>query len=247
MNKAKGAYFVMFDSDCIVPPHYLQTLYEAIQTRKLDAHGGPDEAREDFSKIQKAINYSMTSWLTTGGIRGKMKQLNNYQARGYNMGFSREVFTITQGFVDANKGEDIELSIRIKKLGYKLELVKDAFVYHKRKNTFGSFFKQSFSFGRNRVNVSRYHKSSIKLVHFLPLGFLMTWLAWIAVSCIDQTVMYLGSLFFGLWTLMVLISSSYLNKSILVGVYSVFSSYGQLLSYGSGLFWELIQKLRKGR
>src|SRR5690606_15097821 len=111
----------------------------------------------------------------------------------------------------------------------------------------GSFFKQSFSFGRNRVNVSRYHAGSIKMVHYLPLGFLIAWLAWIAGSCIDHTVMYLGSLLFGLWTFMVLVSSSLLNKSILVGVYSVFSSYGQLLSYGSGLFWELIHKLGKER
>jgi glycosyltransferase involved in cell wall biosynthesis len=246
MNRAKGAYFVLFDSDCIVPPHYLQCLYDAIRIRKLDAHGGPDAAREDFSVLQKAINFSMTSWLTTGGIRGKMNQLNNYQARGYNMGFSREVFTNTQGFVDANKGEDIELSIRIKKLGYKLELVKDAFVYHKRKNSFVSFFEQSFSFGRNRVNVSRYHKGSIKMVHFLPMGFLLAWIAWIACAGIDQRVKYLGSLLFGLWTLMVLISSSYLNRSLLVGLYSVLTSYGQLFSYGFGLLWELVRKSRKG-
>src|SRR5690606_31013400 len=143
-------------------PQYFNILQRAIQERKLDAHGGPDAAREDFTVFQKAVNFSMTSWWTTGGIRGKLKDPGKYQARGYNMGFSRAVFLATGGFVDPNRGEDIELSIRIKKQGYRLELVEEAFVYHKRKNTFGSFLAQSFSFGRNRVNVSRYHPASIE-------------------------------------------------------------------------------------
>src|SRR5690606_15857312 len=149
--------------------HYLSTLKHALVERRLDAHGGPDAAAENFSVFQKALDFSMTSLLTTGGIRGKLKDPAKYQARGYNMGLSKAVFQKTKGFIDPNKAEDIELSIRIKKLGYRLELVEEAFVYHKRRNTFTTFLIQSFSFGRNRVNVSRYHPGAVKAVHFLPL------------------------------------------------------------------------------
>lgn len=246
MSKAQGNYFVLFDSDCIVPSHYFEVLYHTIQEKNLDAHGGPDAAGKDFSLFQKSINFSMTSLWTSGGIRGKLKDASQYQARGYNMGFSKEVFLITQGFVDPNKGEDIEISIRIKKLGYRLELIKEAFVYHKRKNTFGSFLAQSYSFGRNRVNVSRYHPGSVKMIHFLPLGFLAGCLAWVFLSLFNLKVFYLGTIIFGFWTLGVFFSASYQNKSLLVGLISIFTSYGQLFSYGAGLLAEMVYKIRKG-
>lgn len=238
MNKAKGDYFVLFDSDCLIPPLYLEILNHSIQERKLDAHGGPDAASMDFSIFQKAINFSMTSFWTTGGIRGKTKKVSTYQARGYNMGISRIVFLATKGFVDPNRGEDIELSIRIKKMGYNLELVKEAFVFHKRKNTFASFLAQSFSFGRNRVNVSRYQSGAIQPVHFLPLLFLLGWLTWMVLFWCYPLWRILGMLFFGFWTVGVLIDATAQNRSLLTGLLAVCTSYGQLFSYGAGFLFE---------
>src|SRR5690606_1901585 len=150
MTRAGGDFFVILDSDVILPSDYLMVLKAAIQARRLDAFGGPDAAAEDFSNLQKAMDFAMTSFWTTGGIRGKLKDPSKYQARGFNMGVSRKVFESLGGFVDPNRGEDIEWSIRIRKSGFKLELVEEAFVYHKRKNTLLSFAKQAFSFGRNR-------------------------------------------------------------------------------------------------
>jgi glycosyltransferase involved in cell wall biosynthesis len=173
LSCAKGNYFVFFDSDCIIPKQYLALLYHALNERKLDAHGGPDDAGEDFTPLQKAMNFSMTSFWTTGGIRGKLKDPAKYQARGYNMGFSRKVYQEVGGFIDPNMAEDIELSIRIKKAGFKLELVKEAYVFHRRKNTYISFLRQSFQFGRNRIHVGRFHPEAVQAVHLLPLGFLL--------------------------------------------------------------------------
>lgn len=246
MGQAQGDYFVLFDSDCIIPPHYFSALYQAVLDRTLDAHGGPDAAAKDFTFFQKAINFSMTSLWTTGGIRGKLKDPAKYQARGYNMGMSRAVFQATGGFVDPNRGEDIELSIRIKQLGFRLELIEEAYVYHKRKNTLLSFFAQSFSFGRNRVNVSRYHPGAIQPVHLLPLFFLLGWLGWLLISVLQPGVMALGSLVYGLWTLAVLITATVQNKSLSVGMLAIVTSYGQLFSYGAGIFWESIRKITRG-
>lgn len=246
MINAMGDYFVLFDSDCIIPPHYLKTLNQEIRNQQLDAHGGADGAAVDFSVFQKAINFSMTSFWTTGGIRGKMKNLEKYQARGYNMGFSREVFMATKGFVDPNRAEDIELSIRIKKLGYRLELVKEAYVYHKRKNTFRSFLAQSFSFGRNRINVSRYHPGAVQLVHLLPFLFLVSFVVWLTASLFCPAISYFGGVVFGLWTGGVLLSAGWSNKSLLVGLVAVVTSYGQLFSYGAGLFTEGVIKTFRG-
>lgn len=246
MEQAQGDYFVLFDSDCIIPSHYFSALYEELSARKLDAHGGPDAAAQDFSVFQKAINFSMTSLWTTGGIRGKLKDPTKYQARGYNMGMSRAVFQATEGFVDPNKGEDIELSIRIKQMGYRLELIEGAFVYHKRKNTLFSFFAQSFSFGRNRINVSRYHPGSVQLVHLLPLFFLLGWLSWLLLSSFVPVLKFLGVWTFGLWTLGVLVSATVQNNSLGVGLLAVLTSYGQLFSYGAGIFWESVRKAANG-
>ena len=173
MQQAKGDFFVILDSDVLLPPAYFEVLEKAITSRSLDAFGGPDAAAADFSPLQKAMDFAMTSFWTTGGIRGKLKNPAAYQARGFNMGVSRAVFDRLGGFMDPNRGEDIEWSIRIKKAGFRLELVTEAFVYHKRKNTLWSFAKQGFSFGRNRVNVARFHPEAIKLVHALPSFFLL--------------------------------------------------------------------------
>src|SRR5690606_20797405 len=134
--------------------------------------------------------------------------------RGYNMGMSRAVLQATGGFVDPNRGEDIELSIRIKQMGYRLELIEEAYVYHKRKHTLTSFFAQSLSFGRNRINVSRYHPGSVQLVHILPLLFSFGWMGWLLLSGFVPVLGMFGAGVFGFWTLGVLISATVQNRSL---------------------------------
>lgn len=242
MERANGDYFILFDSDCIIPPQYLEVLKVALEKRKLDAHGGPDAADKDFSFFQKAINYSMTSFLTTGGIRGKMKDASKYQARGYNMGLSKKAFEVTKGFIDPNRAEDIELSIRLKKMGFKLELVEEAYVYHKRRNTWESFLTQSFSFGQNRVHVSYFHPEAIKLVHWMPSLFLIGWILTILLLLMGSDFFTLGASLYGIWTLLVFLDGSIKEKSFIVGALAVCTSFAQLSAYGLGLITAFIRK-----
>lgn len=246
MQQAKGDFFVILDSDVILPSSYFEALEKAIAARSLDAFGGPDAAASDFSPLQKAMDFAMTSFWTTGGIRGKLKNPAAYQARGFNMGVSREVFARLGGFVDPNRGEDIEWSLRIKKAGFRLELVSEAFVYHKRKNTLWSFAKQAFSFGQNRVNVSRFHPEAIKLVHALPSLFLL-FLISIGVNLIFLKFMLFPQLLiFWAWALLVINQAYWKYGSLLVGHLALLTSLVQLCGYGAGLLVELAVKLRKG-
>lgn len=246
MQQAKGDFFVILDSDVILPSSYFEALEKAIAARSLDAFGGPDAAASDFSPLQKAMDFAMTSFWTTGGIRGKLKNPAAYQARGFNMGVSRAVFDRLGGFVDPNRGEDIEWSLRIKKAGFRLELVSEAFVYHKRKNTLWSFAKQAFSFGQNRVNVSRFHPEAIKLVHALPSLFLL-FLISIGVNLIFLKFMLIPQLLiFWAWAILVINQAYWKYRSLLVGHLALLTSLVQLCGYGSGLLVELAVKLRKG-
>jgi glycosyltransferase involved in cell wall biosynthesis len=246
MQQAKGDFFVILDSDVLLPPTYFEVLEKAIATRALDAFGGPDAAATDFSPLQKAMDFAMTSFWTTGGIRGKLKNPAAYQARGFNMGVSRRVFEQLGGFVDPNRGEDIEWSLRIKKAGFRLELVSEAFVYHKRKNTLWSFVKQGFSFGRNRVNVSRFHPEAIKMVHALPSFFLL-FLISLAVNLIFIQVLLLSQLLvLGIWATLVVGQASLQYRSPVVGAMALVTSLVQLSGYGLGLVWELVVKWTKG-
>jgi GT2 family glycosyltransferase len=246
MSQAKGEFFVILDSDVILPKNYLSVLKNVLLSRRLDAFGGPDAAASDFSDLQKAMDFAMTSFWTTGGIRGKLKVPSKYQARGFNMGVSRQVFESIGGFVDPNRGEDIEWSIRIKKAGFTLELVEEAFVYHKRKNTLGSFAKQAFSFGRNRVNVSRFHPEAIKLVHWLPTFFLLFLLVIGGNFLFFDFYPFLHLGILGVWGGLVFLSSTLKYKSPWVGVLSLLTSLVQLCGYGTGLIFELFKKVVKG-
>ncbi|GMQ25235.1 glycosyltransferase [Algoriphagus sp. oki45] len=242
MRKAQGEFFIILDSDVVLPSDYLGKVFRAIQRRKLDAFGGPDAADSDFSDLQKAMDFAMTSFWTTGGIRGKLKDPAKYQARGFNMGVSRRVFEEIGGFADPNQGEDIEWSIRIKKAGFKLELIKEAFVYHKRKNTLISFAKQAFSFGRNRVNVSRYHPEAIQLVHCLPTGFLIFLISIPVFGLIYTPIAKLELLALGFWSMAILVSSGNRFGSVSVSLLSWATSIIQLVSYGAGLLLERVKK-----
>lgn len=246
MRQAKGDFFIILDSDVILPADYLSRLKKAITVRGLDAFGGPDAAAADFSNLQKAMDFAMTSFWTTGGIRGKLKDPSKYQARGFNMGVSRSVFETTGGFIDPNQGEDIEWSIRIKKAGFKLELVEEAFVYHKRKNTLKSFAKQAFSFGRNRVNVSRFHPEAIKLVHCLPTLFLLFLISILVNLLFIQFFLIPHLLLLGIWTGLLVFEAILKYGSLVIGCLALITSFVQLCGYGSGLVFELFKKSIKG-
>jgi glycosyltransferase involved in cell wall biosynthesis len=151
---AKGDYMVVFDSDCIIPAEYFKVVDEALSSNSFDAWGGPDRAHENFTLLQRAMAYSMASVLTTGGIRGGKKSVGSFQPRSFNMGISRNVFEKTNGFKFNRLAEDIELSIRMRKLGFNVVLLAEAFVYHKRRTSLKQFYNQVSSFGRGRVKIS---------------------------------------------------------------------------------------------
>ena len=246
MKKANGDFFIILDSDVLLPKDYLKIVSEGVKAKNLDAFGGPDAADSDFSPLQKGMDFAMTSFWTTGGIRGKLKDPSKYQARGYNMGVSKVVFQATGGFIDPNQGEDIEWSIRIKKAGFKLELIEEAFVYHKRKNTLKSFAKQAFSFGRNRINVSRYHPEAIQLVHWMPTAFLFFVLSMPLLARSFPVLSRIQIFLFGFWTLGVILGSLIQYKSIKVTLLGYLASIIQLMSYGAGLIFEGLRKYLKG-
>ncbi len=243
MEVAQGEYFLFFDSDCTLPKNYLDKLQNAILERKLDAHGGPDDAGEGFTPWQKAMNFSMTSFLTTGGIRGKLKGKSKYQARGYNMGFSRRVYEKIGGFVHPNMAEDIEISLRIKKAGFKLELVKEAFVYHRRKKNLSSFVRQGFQFGRNRVFIRRYHSDAVKWVHLLPFGFLMGIPLILLLYFLYPFLSLLLALGYVVWILLVFIAATLEVRSTKVGLLAILTSVGQLCGYGAGVLFERLRQV----
>jgi GT2 family glycosyltransferase len=173
MHQASGRYFIMLDSDCLLPENYLNEVIAALNSNYVDGFGGPEIAHENFSDIQHAINFSMTSFLTTGGIRGGKIKNENYQPRSFNMGISKEAFEASGGFSTIRAGEDIDLSLRLKAMGHKLRLVSGAKVFHKRRLSFSSFFKQVYHFGLARPIINRRFPESQRLAYWFPSLFLL--------------------------------------------------------------------------
>jgi len=239
MNKATGEYFIFFDSDCLIPSHYFQALHDHLTQHPLDAFGGPDAAHDSFSNVQKAINQSMTSFVTTGGIRGRKNQLDKFQPRSFNMGLKREVHEHVGGFSDIHPGEDPDLSYRIMNAGYTTGLVPEAFVYHKRRIDFGKFYTQVKKFGMVRVILMKwYPERSNKLVYYLPSLFVAgslflivcgIWLPYTWVPFVFLTAVLWGE---------ALIETN----SFVIAFLSIFASYIQLFGYGWGFIkaqWQI--------
>lgn len=241
---AKGNYFIVLDSDALIEPNYLQIVDNQITTRSLDLYGGPDRDHPNFSPIQKAISYSMTSFFTTGGIRGSKKNLGGtFHPRSFNMGLSREVWEKTKGFLITRMGEDIEFSIRAISMGFKSGLIPEAFIYHKRRTSFSQFYKQLTFFGKARINISRFFPKELKLVHTFPMIFTLGCLAIPLWFFISNPLFYLSIILLGLYILLNFIDSSSKNKSIEVGLLSVVAVFVQLFAYGIGFMSEGLKML----
>lgn len=229
-ERSKGEFLLILDSDCILPEGYLEAVEAELQREPADAFGGPDRAHESFSDVQKAINYAMTSFFTTGGIRGGKKKMDKFYPRSFNMGVKSDVYRSLGGFSRMRFGEDIDFSIRIFKGGYRCRLFPGAWVWHKRRTDLKKFFKQVHNSGIARIDLFKKYPESLKLVHLLPAVFTMGIVAVLLASLICSWSLLLLALF----VLLIFLDSSVQNKSIKIGVLSVFAAFIQLTGYGTG-------------
>jgi glycosyltransferase involved in cell wall biosynthesis len=240
---AKGDYFVIFDSDCLIPVDYLEIVKNHLLKHQLDAYGGPDGAHPSFTPVQKAISYSMTSPFTTGGIRGNKKHIGQFHPRSFNMGISREVWERTGGFILTRLGEDIEFSIRIQSMGFKIGLIPDAIVFHKRRTDLKQFYKQLHFFGRARINIYKHFPSELKMVHFFPALFTLFLMASLILNAFAHPLAEFCNTLIAIFILLIFFHSWKVNKSAKVAFLSIAASFVQLTAYGLGFmqdFWKRI-------
>jgi glycosyltransferase involved in cell wall biosynthesis len=237
-ERAEGDYFVVFDSDCIIPPHYFERVSQFLALQRADCWGGPDRACASFSPIQKAINFSMTSFLTTGGMRGNKKRITAFHPRSFNMGISREVFEKTGGYKITRMGEDLEFSIRIIRSGFKTVLIEDAYVCHKRRTSLKQFFWQLHFFGRARINLKRFYPDELKAVHLFPVLFLIGLAVSLPLSFTNIPVANSIFVFYILYAFILLTAAFLKEKNIRVSLLAAAAGFIQLTGYALGLLHE---------
>ena len=229
-ERANGEFVIILDSDVVLPTGYLQAVEDELKQNPCEAFGGPDAAHPSFTPVQKAISYSMTSFFTTGGIRGGKAKLDKFYPRSFNMGIRRDVYLQLGGFTKMRFGEDIDFSYRIVEAGYMPRLFPEAWVWHKRRTDFRKFFRQVYNSGIARINLEKRHPGTMKLVHLLPtvftlgvIGLLIISLFW-PLACVPII----------LYSLIILIDSSLKNKNLWVGILSLPAAFVQLMGYGFG-------------
>lgn len=244
MKAAKGDYFIIFDSDCIIPPNYLTEVSDALNSNFVDCFGGADAALDSFSDVQKAINFSMTSFLTTGGIRGGSEKIIKFQPRSFNMGISKKAFEASNGFGTIHPGEDPDLSIRLWELGFETQLFEKAFVYHKRRINWNKFYTQVNKFGKVRPILNKRYPKYSKITFFIPTLFVFTFILAIVVLFFKIIV---PMLIFGIYFVLLFLISSFKNKSLKIGLLSIVATFIQFFGYGIGflksfLFVQILNK-----
>jgi len=241
LEHATGQYFVFFDSDCVIPPDYFKTLGRELANNYVSCFGGPDAASDDFTDVQKAISFSMTSLLTTGGIRGGKVQMEKFVPRSFNMGYSREVYEKVGGFREMFS-EDIDMSTRVRQAGFDIRLIRPAFVYHKRRTSIQKFARQTYVFGMSRITLKLLYPDSLKLVHCLPAVFL--------VGCVLLLLLSLWKWWFivpiVLYAALLWIAALLQTRSLKIASLAVLTSFTQLCSYGWGFIkawvWKILLK-----
>ena len=253
-ERAKGEWLIILDSDVVLPKGYLKAVDTALSMENgtlhstLAAFGGPDASHPSFTPVQKAISYSMTSFFTTGGIRGGKKKLDKFYPRSFNMGIRRDVYLQLGGFSKMRFGEDIDFSYRIVEAGYNPQLFPDAWVWHKRRTDFRKFFRQVYNSGIARINLEKRHPGTLKLVHLLPMVFTVGVIALILLAAVARAMIHYDAPHWHTWfwiclaalfpilfySLVIFIDSSIQNKSLKVGLLSIPAAFTQLMGYGFG-------------
>ncbi len=245
MELASGDYFLFFDSDCVIPSVYMAVLSEELDRRQLDCFGGPDAAHDSFTPVQKAINFAMTSFMTTGGIRGGKVQLEKFTPRTFNMGFSRRVWERVGGFREMFS-EDIDMSMRIRREGFSMGLIRQAAVYHRRRQDFAKFRRQVYVFGMSRITLKLLYPGSLKLVHTLPALFLAGTVVSVLLGAFVSPWWLLP---LGLYVAALFVNALADTRSLKIALMAVPASLIQLYGYGAGFIKAFVQKilLRRGR
>jgi glycosyltransferase involved in cell wall biosynthesis len=231
MKKARGDYFLIFDSDCIIPKEYLSEVSKNLQNVYVDCFGGPDKALDSFSDIQKAINFAMTSFLTTGGIRGGSEQIDKFQPRSFNMGLSKKAFEASGGFGNIHPGEDPDLSIRLWNLGFETKLFSSAFVYHKRRIDWNKFSIQVTKFGKARPILNSWYPKYSKITYFFPSAFIIGLFVSLLLLIFNQDLFFKMYL---VYFVLIFIVASFQNISLKIGYLSVIAVWKQFFGYGKG-------------
>ena len=259
-ERAEGEYLIILDSDVVLPESYLKAVDEELRREPCDAFGGADASHPSFTPVQKAISYSMTSFFTTGGIRGGKKKLDKFYPRSYNMGVNRKVYLNMRGFSRMRFGEDVDFSYRLVENKYTTRLFPDAWVWHKRRTDFRKFFRQVFNSGIARINLEKRHPGSMKLVHMLPMVFtvgviccmlfiiagagLYIWGKCFGASgmllkddmrqCVGFMLCMLGAMPLLFYSLLIFLDSTLRSHSVRVGLLSIPAAFTQLMGYGLG-------------
>jgi len=245
-ERATGQYLIILDSDVVLPEGYLKAVDDELERETADAFGGPDRSHPSFTDTQKAISYSMTSFFTTGGIRGGKKKLDKFYPRSFNMGISRKVYLKLGGFSKMRFGEDIDFSIRIFNAGYRCRLFPEAWVWHKRRTDMRKFFRQVYNSGIARINLYKKYPQSLKLVHLLPMVFTVGVIGLVLLSAVGRVLMHYDDVHRWYWlcaapwlpilaySLLIFADSSRINKSLRIGAISVCAAFVQLMGYGFG-------------
>lgn len=231
MSKAKGNYFIILDSDCLLPSFYLNTVHDELSNDYVDCFGGPDAADASFTNVQKAINFAMTSMLTTGGIRGAKSKTKKFQPRSFNMGISKAAFEASKGFGYIHPGEDPDLSIRLNKLGYKTKLLSKAFVYHKRRISWSKFYKQVHKFGLVRPILNLWHPKSERFIYWLPTLFSFGAIASLILAFFGFFQLLYIYMFY---ILIAFVMALFQTKSMAIAIQAIFAILIQFFGYGYG-------------
>lgn len=247
-ERAHGEYLIILDSDVVLPEGYLEAVSNALTATPADAFGGSDRAHDSFTDVQKAISYSMTSFFTTGGIRGGKRKLDKFYPRSFNMGIRRDVYLQLGGFSKMRFGEDIDFSYRLVESGHTTRLFDEAWVWHKRRTDFRKFFRQVYNSGIARIHLEKRHPGTMKLVHLLPAVFTVGVIALVLVSAVGRALMHYDADNWRTWYLVcaipwlpillysfiILVDSTLRNRSLKVGLLSVPAAFVQLMGYGAG-------------
>jgi len=231
MQRASGDYFIILDSDVILPPQYLSEVKKALEINFTHAFGGPDAAHKSFTPLQKAINYAMTSILTTGGIRGKNQAVVEFQPRSFNFGLSKIAFEKTQGFSKMKNGEDIDLTFRLWKNGFDTQLLDKAFVYHKRRSSLQEFFTQTYGFGSTRPILNKKYPETAKLFYWFPSLFIIGFDSSIIAALFDYPHAFC---LFLVYLLFIFLDALIQNRNLKVALLSIVAVYTQFAGYGLG-------------
>lgn len=170
VESSVGTYIAFTDGDCVIEPDWLKELEKCFISDEIAGAGGDQKSPEREIPFGRLVqDYLKAIGFMTDYIKNDKSLIETDHNPSCNSMYRKRVLIEAGGFdPDLWPGEDVELDLKVRRLGYKLIYNPKACVGHYRPGSYAGFARMMRRYGASqRYLVGKY--GLFRKIHYVPV------------------------------------------------------------------------------